>query len=154
MRAKGSNPLSPELQHLSFIPLLYRNIVPAVERKVEGAGRCRHIERDAVLPRHNRFFIGTDLIGKIPVPRYPVGPHDDHVHLPRSHVMPRRIVHYDRVRNSLLQEFPCGQPCALKPRPRFVHEDEYPLSIVPCRAYGSEGGAVIAGCESARIAMC
>ena len=112
----------PQRADLLPVSLLDRDVIPVRAAQVDGGSRPQYIEGDPVVAGQDGHPAGADLIGRVPVGRYPVAApesgldpavfHDDggHIIADEGHVYP-----------SLLK-LPGGEPSSLEQRPGLVRE--------------------------------
>ena len=103
--------------------------------------------------RQHRHRIGADLVGDVAVRGNAISADHHEIDLTPAHQESRRIIGDQRHRDTVLREFPCGQPRALQERTGLVGKHADLLARLDRRANHAQRRAVAGGGERARIAV-
>ena len=105
------------------------------------------------MTREHRERVGADLVRGVPVRRDAVGARDHAVDVTGRHQRRGGRIGDHRVRYPGRLELPGGQPRPLQERPRLVDPDVREEAALPGREQCTDGAAVAASRQPARIAV-
>jgi len=88
----GNHLLARNVRDFAFIALLDRDFAAVGGFEIDGRNRRRHIERDAVLFRQDRYGVSSDFIGDVAIGGDAVRAHDDGANFALLHHHSRHIV--------------------------------------------------------------
>ena len=126
---------------------------PALERPVDGAGRCGDIERHVVVGGRQRLQIGADLVAGVAACGDAVGADQAEIDLAVLHQMAAGIVGDQRVRHAMAGQLPGREAGALVARPRLVDPDMHRDAVIMRAVDDAERRAPVDAGDPAGVAM-
>src|SRR5450759_3169350 len=123
MCAFCSNALAHEGQDLLLVTLFYGDLGARSNREIEGAQRCRRVERQPVVLGQDRQLVGPNLVGEVTVRGDAIGAYDDLGDHSMRHHKAGHSVSNKMERYTCGHEFQSCQACSLKVRPRLESND-------------------------------